>query len=207
MPTNLASQPGRRTRLSPEREGELYAVVLQLLREVGYEALTMQAVASRARCSTATLYRQWQGKPKLVVAALQYQRIQPNAAELDADTGTLREDLREMVRRVSQSAPPEHKLVAGLSHASLSDPELARTMREQFTKPAAEILERILERAADRGEISLDNPAREFCHIMLIAIGVTRPLLDGEKADEAYMLRFVDAVLLPSLRRSAPAES
>ncbi|MGW2572445.1 TetR/AcrR family transcriptional regulator C-terminal ligand-binding domain-containing protein [Streptomyces sp. NPDC001537] len=137
-------------------------VVLQLLREVGYEALTLQAVAGRGRCSTVTLYRQWQGKPKLVVAALQPQRIQPVPAELDAHTGSLREALREMVRRVSRAAPPEHQLVAGLSHASLGDPELATAMREQCIKPAAEILKRIVDRAAARGEISPDNPAREF---------------------------------------------
>lgn len=121
-------------------------VVLQLLREVGYEALTLQAVASRGRCSTATLYRQWQGKPKLVVAALQHQRIQPVPAELDAHTGSL----REMVRRVRRAAPPEHQLVAELSHASLGDPELATAMREQFTKPAAEILkppERVMQKS------------------------------------------------------------
>ncbi|MDH6454362.1 MULTISPECIES: TetR/AcrR family transcriptional regulator [unclassified Streptomyces] len=207
MPSNVASQTGRRTRLTPEREAELYSVVLRLLREVGYEALTLQAVASRGRCSTATLYRQWQGKPKLVVAALQHQRIQPVPAELDAHTGSLREALREMVRRVSRAAPPEHQFVAGLSHAFLGDPEPATAMHEQFTKPAAEIPKRIVDRAAARGEISPDNPAREFCHIMLVALGLTRPVLDGEEADEAYMLRLVDAVLLPSLRHPAPAES
>ncbi len=55
-----------RSRLTPEREAELYAAVLDLLREVGYDALTMDAVAARTRASKATLYRQWQGKPELV---------------------------------------------------------------------------------------------------------------------------------------------
>ena len=46
---------GRRRRLTPEREAELYTGVLDLLREVGYDGLSMEAVAARARCSKATL--------------------------------------------------------------------------------------------------------------------------------------------------------
>ena len=41
----------RRTRITPEREAELYEAVLDLLREVGYDALTMDAVAARTRSS------------------------------------------------------------------------------------------------------------------------------------------------------------
>lgn len=52
-----------RTRLTPERESELYGAVLDLLREVGYDALTMDAVAARTRSSKATLYRQWGASP------------------------------------------------------------------------------------------------------------------------------------------------
>lgn len=43
-----------RTRLTPERESELYSAVLDLLREVGYDALTMDAVAGRTHSSKAT---------------------------------------------------------------------------------------------------------------------------------------------------------
>lgn len=53
----------RRSRITPEREAELYAAVLDLLREVGYEALTMDAIAARTKSSKATLYRQWGASP------------------------------------------------------------------------------------------------------------------------------------------------
>jgi len=62
----------RRTRLTSERESELYQAVIDLVREVGYEAMTMDAVAARSRSSKATLYRQWQGKPQLVAAAMRH---------------------------------------------------------------------------------------------------------------------------------------
>src|ERR1700743_1536379 len=75
-----------RTRLSPEREGELYTAVLDLLREVGYDALTMDAVATRTRSSKATLYRQWGSKPELVVRALRHNKPSRLA---EIDTGSL----------------------------------------------------------------------------------------------------------------------
>ncbi len=64
----------RRSRITPEREAELYEAVLDLLREVGYDALTMDAVAARTRSSKATLYRQWGGKAELVAKAIRHNK-------------------------------------------------------------------------------------------------------------------------------------
>ncbi|MFE5606083.1 TetR family transcriptional regulator, partial [Streptomyces sp. NPDC056540] len=41
----------RRSRITPERQAELHEAVLDLLRDVGYEALTMDAVAARTKSS------------------------------------------------------------------------------------------------------------------------------------------------------------
>ncbi|MFJ2114698.1 TetR/AcrR family transcriptional regulator, partial [Streptomyces sp. NPDC087850] len=88
---------GPRSRITPERETELYRAVLDLLREVGYDALTMDAIASRTRSSKATLYRQWKGKPQLVATALR--RSKPvSVGELD--TGSLRGDFQTLVTRL-----------------------------------------------------------------------------------------------------------
>lgn len=85
----------RRSRITPEREAELYTAVLDLLREVGYDALTMDAVAARTKSSKATLYRQWGGKAELVAKAIRHQK--PSA--VGVDTGSLRGDFHAMVRR------------------------------------------------------------------------------------------------------------
>lgn len=191
----------RRTRLTSERKAELYSTVVELLREVGYEALTMPAVAARSRSSTATLYRQWSGKPGLVVAALRH--LQREADVLNVDTGTLRGDLHETARRVYQISPTDHELMAALSHAALSDPKLAQTMREKFADPARDALERVVQRAVERGEIPADAPARRYCAHLLLAIGMVRPMLEARPSDEEYLLHFVDAVMLPALRQPA----
>ncbi len=51
-----ATRPAR-GRMTPEREGELYEAVLALVRETGYEGLTLAAVAARAHGSKATSSR------------------------------------------------------------------------------------------------------------------------------------------------------
>ena len=201
MPATEKAAGARRTRLTPEREAELYGVVVELLREVGYEALTMPAVATRSRSSTATLYRQWGGKPGLVLAALKHHQPPPDV--LDVDTGTLGGDLREIARQMTSGAPAEHELMAGLSHAALGDPQLAQTMHEQLVVPAQEALDRVLRRAVDRGEIPADTPARPYCAHLLIAFSVIIPVMEGRPADQGDVLNFVDAIMLPALRQPA----
>jgi AcrR family transcriptional regulator len=80
----------RRPRMTPDREPDLLITAMDALREVGYQDLSMDLVAARARCSKATLYRLWPGKPQLVAAALYATRP---AKSDEINTGTLRGDL------------------------------------------------------------------------------------------------------------------
>ena len=75
------------------REAELLAVTLRLLQEHGYDQLTIDAVASAAHASKATVYRRWPSKAELVLAAfiegVRQVAVTPN-------TGTLRGDLLQL---------------------------------------------------------------------------------------------------------------
>src|SRR5260370_36180860 len=108
--------------MSPERSIEMLSAAMDVLREVGYQDLTMDLVATRARCSKATLYRQWPGKPQLVAAALYATR--PGKAE-EITTGTLRGDLLAMVGALASQAEKDTGLLAALSHAGLTAKGLA----------------------------------------------------------------------------------
>jgi len=56
--------------LDSSRDVAIREAALDLLSEIGYDRLTMDAVAARAHASKATIYRRWQGKAALVVDAL-----------------------------------------------------------------------------------------------------------------------------------------
>jgi AcrR family transcriptional regulator len=193
--TTDAARPARRTRLTPERERELYAAVLELLREVGYDALTMDAVAARTRSSKATLYRQWKGKPELVVAAL---RDNHPVRAGNVDTGSLAGDLREVARRLCKKAD-DTALMRGITHAAERNPELGRAMRETLIQPEMDALHRMLDRAVERGELAPDRPAAHFLSEMITGALLTRPMLEDRHADEPYLLAYFDAVVLPAL--------
>src|SRR5918999_3120935 len=92
-PSVRASRGGRPR--DPSRDGVIRAAILRLLADVGYGALTMDAVASEAGVGKATIYRRWRTKQDLVVDTIS----DLNRAEATPpDTGSLEGDLRAMMR-------------------------------------------------------------------------------------------------------------
>jgi AcrR family transcriptional regulator len=198
MPTDTPAV--RRTRLTPERERELYAAVVELLREVGYEALTMDAVAARTRSSKATLYRQWKGKPELVATALRNYKPVTTA---DIDTGSLAGDLHELVRVHDEGdTKRDQELMRGLAHAAFRNVDLFRALRELLIEPELASFRALVQRAADRGELAVDTPASEFIPHLLFGASLARPIIEGVDADAEFTHRFIDAVVIPALRLS-----
>jgi len=198
-----AGGPARRSRLTPQRETALYTAVIEELREAGYEAMTMDAIAARARTSKATLYRQWNGKPDLVAAALRHQR--PAVCHAGADTGSLRGDLHALARHADDVAAEDTALFNALGHAAERNPDLGAALREALIEPEYEQLDAMLDRAAARGEIHPGVAARPFLPHLLLGALVTRKLLDDRVADTAYLTRWMDAVVLPALCAGRPA--
>jgi AcrR family transcriptional regulator len=190
------AQTPRRSKITPERAQEFYAAVLDMLRESGYEALTMEGVASRTRCGKSTLYRQWGSKPELVVAALHGTR---QALLPHIDTGSLAGDLRAAAQAIGAGSGRDTPLMHALSHAALQSPELLCALREALILPGLATIDDMVRRGAERGEFPADHPAAEFVSVQLLGAMRARPLLDGKYADEAYLTRFVDNAILPSL--------
>ncbi|MEV7557574.1 TetR/AcrR family transcriptional regulator [Streptomyces sp. NPDC048331] len=193
--------PARRSKITPEREQEFYDAVLEQLREHGYEALTMEGVAARASCGKSTLYRQWKTKPQLVAAALRAGR---HGTLVTVDTGSLAGDLREAARIAAGTSGRDTRLTQALGHAVLSDEELQAALREALVEPELAAFDEMVGRAVARGEIEANHPAVEFLPAQLMGVLRIRPVLEGRYADSDYLVRFVDAVLLPSLGLTPP---
>ncbi|MEU6817070.1 TetR/AcrR family transcriptional regulator [Streptomyces sp. NPDC046860] len=187
----------RRSRLTPERAAELYEAVLDLLREVGYDALTMDAVAARTRSSKATLYRQWGGKAELVARAIRHGK--PGGIS-DVDTGSLRGDFHAVVGREDDCAMEQNSaLMRGLAMAVHNNPDLLAAFREHLIEPETAALRAMVARAVGRGEVAPDNPALPFVVHMMIGAFATRALIDEQPPTQEFLRSYIDAVVLPAL--------
>jgi AcrR family transcriptional regulator len=189
----------RRSRITPEREAELYGATLDLLREVGYEALTMDAVAARTKSSKATLYRQWGGKAELVVRAMRH--FKPGGAAIaDVDTGSLRGDFHALMVREDDCAMEQNSaLMRALGMAVHANPDLLKAFRELLVEPEMAEFHKVVQRAIDRGEVRADNPAVGYVLHMMIGGFAARTVIDELPPTQAYLRDYVDAVVLPAL--------
>jgi AcrR family transcriptional regulator len=189
----------RRSRITPEREAELYEAVLDLLREVGYDALTMDAVAARTKSSKATLYRQWGGKAELVAKAVRHNK--PGLSSEEIDTGSLRGDLHALTLRSDDCEMEANSaLMRGLAMAIHGNPDLLKAFREHLIEPEMAAFRRVLQRAIDRGEVRADNPALDYMMHMMIGGFAARSIIDEQPPSQAFLLSYIDAVVLPALR-------
>ncbi|QKV95286.1 TetR/AcrR family transcriptional regulator [Streptomyces sp. NA02950] len=197
MPSEATATPQRRSKITPEREQEFYTAVLDLLQEGGYEALTIEGVAARTRSSRSTLYRQWNSKPQLVVAAL---RSGNRRMALEGiDTGSLEGDLRAVARAAGSVCGGDTKLMYAVGHAALHDPELLEALRSALIEHEVAAIRAMVRRGVERGEVPEDNAAAVFVPTQLIGAMRVRPLLEGRQADAAYLTRFLESSVFPAL--------
>ncbi len=201
MTSQDADRPGtagtsRRSKITPEREQEFFDAVLSQIRECGYDAVSMEGIAASTRCSKSTLYRQWRTKPQFVAAALRSSR---QARFSHIDTGTLAGDLREAARCAGEWSPKDATLLQALGHAIVQDKELAHALREALVDPELAALTQILRRGVERGEVDAGNAALEYVPAQLFGVLRVRPMLEGCNADPDYLIRFVEAAVLPAL--------
>jgi AcrR family transcriptional regulator len=104
------------------RDAAILAATRELICEVGYDRLTVEAVALRAHAGKATLYRRWPSKAALVLDAMRERH--DDVAALP-DTGELRSDLIEALSLLAtRLAETDCALVGGLMTAMRTDAEL-----------------------------------------------------------------------------------
>ncbi|WP_405799241.1 TetR/AcrR family transcriptional regulator [Streptomyces sp. NBC_01506] len=192
---------GRR-KLTPERERELLRVTAELVGEIGYDQVTMAAIARRARCSTATLYRQWESKPRLVVSAWRVHEAESGRELAQIDTGSLHGDLKGVVRYL-MAGDPTKDTFASMSAALVRDEDLMEIVREILIHPILRDLAQLLDRAVARGEISAGNPVIALAPQILLGPWLAQDILYGTPATPELMETILDTVLLPALAPQA----
>lgn len=188
-------------RRGAELEAALLDAVWDVAAERGYAALTFEAVAARAGTSRPVVHRRWATKQDMLLAALRHRGAQQ--APIDADTGSLRDDLRAILRELTKARAGIFTMLSSLAwdvyqHTGLPPDEL----REHWVGDRGGAIRRAYDRALARGEIDPDRvtprtvrlPGDLMRHDMLMTL---TPLSD--EAIDAI----VDEVVLPLLRGRA----
>jgi AcrR family transcriptional regulator len=191
--------PARGRPRDPQRRQAILEAAMALIAEVGYDRMTVDAIAARSGVSKPTLYRRWpHGKPELVADAIRERHAE---AGTPPDTGSLRGDLLALVAFQTGRLLDDVHLASGLLTQLRTSPELAAVMREHVIADERARWEAILERARARGELEPGAITPLFADAAG-SIVFTRVTISGEPVDRAFAEELVDRVLLPILNFS-----
>jgi AcrR family transcriptional regulator len=188
------ARPGRPR--DEAREQAILDAAVELIVEVGYDRMSMDAVAARAHASKATIYRRWPGKVDLVVEALRRR----TCVSLEcSDTGGLRNDILSTLTAMRETMQKvDGPLMTGVLLAAQSDAELASVLRTTVLADKQQVWSGIVDRAVSRGEVDPAADAALVCEVAS-AMGFARIVVSGEPFDEAFCEHLVDHILLPLL--------
>ncbi|MFC5788444.1 TetR/AcrR family transcriptional regulator [Agromyces tardus] len=195
-PAAPAVKLGRRRDHS--RDPEILDAAIDVLAETGFDGMTIDMVAARAKAGKATIYRRWPSKADLVLDAVACMK----AGELDPerlpDTGTLRGDLVAMIRpRSIEEGERKLRIMGGLFGMISSSPELADAAHAALIEPRAAVNRLFLQRAIDRGEVSPDCDVETIAKLTP-AMAAFRLLIEKRPVDAEFLLSLIDGVILPA---------
>lgn len=195
--TNPAAAPLDVPRLGRPRSELAHAAILDaaiaLVREVGYDAVTIDAIAARAGVGKATVYRRWAGKETLVAEAIQ--RLMNDAMRVP-DTGSTDGDVRALMR-VTQGMYADSStplLLSGLVAAMARSSPIAEAVRSSFVARWQDSMRTVLARGIVRGDIGHDTNL-DLALDLLSGPAFHRMLIGGRDIDDPFVRGVVDVVL------------
>lgn len=145
------SLAGRRR--SDKSRKAVLAAALDLCQEMDYAAVTVEAIASRAGVSKATIYRWWPSKGAVVLDAVDEVAT---AQAAYPDTGDIVADLHiQLTAMIAVLTPPHRSALVGLITDGMRDPHLATQIHEA-NRPYADRFKDRMRRAQQQGQIPAD---------------------------------------------------
>ena len=178
---------------SADAHRAILGAAITLIRDVGYDAVTMEGIAERACVGKATLYRRWEGKELLVAEAIeQIANAMPNP-----DTGSMRGDVMAVLRHAAAMYrdPATGALLSGLVAAVARSEPIAAAVRGGFVAARRNALRLVLDRWRARGALRADTDV-EILIDMLTGPLFYRFLLRGEPVSETVIKTVLDTLLV-----------
>ena len=167
------------------------AAAIDLLAERGYSGFSIEGIVERTGIAKTTLYRHWRSREALLAAAI----VELGGAGPLPDTGSVRQDLQDLLARRVQAArtPRWERCMPALVEASARHAELA-AMVARLTAQALGQVETLLRRGIERGELRPDVDPQLAASALMGPV-VFRRLLLHEAPSNERVSAFIDMTL------------
>src|SRR5919197_255380 len=136
--------------MDPEADRLILETAKRLMREQGYERLTVDGVAKQAGVARTTVYRRYRDKAELVSAAIDTLR-DPSKRP---DSGDARRDLVQHVENMRRNF--DMSLAGTLLMEEPHNPRLIALFRERMVHPRRQIIRHSIEKGIERGQVRHD---------------------------------------------------
>lgn len=197
-------EPKKNAALGRKRDDTLdtriIEAAIEVLAQTGFDSMTMDMVAGKAKAGKATVYRRWSSKAELVRDALI--RMSHSSVELDRlpETGTLRGDLLAVLKPYSmEHSERKLRIMARLGSFFSEHQNLADEATAGIFVPMTDVNRSIMQRAAERGEISADADIETACQVIISMI-FYRTIGQNQSFDKEQYAVLLDNILLPALK-------
>jgi AcrR family transcriptional regulator len=193
-PASTTRAPGRPR--SEEARKAILQSTLELLKQFGFNDLSIESIAGHAGVGKATVYRWWPNKAALVVDAF----VSVVDAELRyPSTGPAEKAFREQMERwIPIFNSPLGKVIAAVIGAGQSDPEIIEAFRAHWVEPRRREARELLKQSMKAGEIRCDIDPDTILDILYgplyLRLMVHHEPLTLELVDKIF------AMVLPGLR-------
>ncbi|WP_013324667.1 TetR/AcrR family transcriptional regulator [Gloeothece verrucosa] len=152
MSDTTKKTPGRPR--SVQSHQAMLGATLELLGEVGFEAISIEAIAARAGVGKTTIYRRYSSKEELVADAIESIRQDV----VIPDTGSFWSDIDELIENAAQISlsPLGRQTVAMIISSASSNSQFAEIYWTKYLQPRRQAFAVVIERAKARNEIQAD---------------------------------------------------
>jgi AcrR family transcriptional regulator len=192
---------GSGRRPDPALAEAIRAAVVEVLADVGYGRLTMDAVAVAAGVSKATIYRRWRTKTDLLVSVIDWAS---DESLVTVDTGSLRDDLIALLSALADIlAGPGGAASRALLGAATAEPAMAAAFREGPMARWSAAFGAAFQRAAARGEVTM-AARTSYAAEAGPSIFLKRWSITGQEIGADLARAVVDEVMTPLLERYRP---
>jgi AcrR family transcriptional regulator len=184
---------GRGRPRSEKAEQAILAATLRMIASHGVAGTTIEGVAAEAGVGKTTIYRRWESKTELIVAAVS--RLAPRGDP--PDTGSLPGDMKALadIQRERLAGTGLLTVAPRVLAESMHDPELHQGFLDNVIEPLRGLIRTLIERGIERGELRADLEVEPLVDI-LHAIPIYRILMSRGDPDS---IKQVPAAYLPLL--------